>query len=74
MKCRAGRDFAYDPNYNTRITPPFNYGVRIVPERIAYVIERFGKYDRTLESGIHLLIPLVHLCLGRFAYWEWSSG
>ena len=36
-----------------------NYGVRIIPERTAMVVERFGKYNRTLESGIHLLIPVV---------------
>jgi len=36
-----------------------NYGLRVIPERTAMVIERFGKYNRTLLSGIHVLLPLV---------------
>lgn len=39
--------------------PPTNWGIRIVPEKTAYVIERFGKYKKTLEPGIHFLVPGV---------------
>lgn len=33
--------------------------LRIVPEQEAYVIEQFGKYKKTLRSGLHLVIPIV---------------
>lgn len=33
--------------------------IRIVPEQEAYVIERFGKYQTSLGSGLHLIIPFV---------------
>lgn len=38
---------------------PINWGIRIVPERKALIIERFGKYSKTLCPGFHLLIPIV---------------
>lgn len=30
---------------------------RIVPQRQAHVVERLGKYHKTLEAGFHILIP-----------------
>ena len=32
---------------------------KIVPNQEAYVIERLGKYSRTLYAGFHLLIPFI---------------
>lgn len=32
---------------------------RIVPQRTEYVIERLGKYSRTLGAGFHLLVPFL---------------
>lgn len=33
--------------------------IRIVPAKSALVVERLGKYSRTLEAGFHLLIPFI---------------
>ncbi len=32
---------------------------RVVPQKTAYVIERLGKYNRTLEAGFHILTPFI---------------
>ena len=36
----------------------------IVPQKTEFIIERLGKYSRTLDAGFHLLIPF----LDRVAY------
>ena len=33
--------------------------VRIVPQQTSQIVERLGKYSRTLDPGIHLLVPFV---------------
>ena len=32
---------------------------RVVPQRQQFVIERLGKYSRTLDAGFHILMPFV---------------
>jgi regulator of protease activity HflC (stomatin/prohibitin superfamily) len=34
-------------------------GVRIVPQQNAWIVERFGTYNKTLLAGIHFMIPVV---------------
>ena len=34
-------------------------GIKIVSQSHAYVIERLGKYNRTIEGGFHVIIPIV---------------
>ena len=33
--------------------------VRIVPQANAYIVERLGRYHKTLQAGFHLIIPLI---------------
>lgn len=33
--------------------------IKFVPQNRAYVIERFGKYNTTLEAGINFIIPFI---------------
>ena len=37
----------------------FMRSVRIVPTKSAYIIERVGRYSRTLLPGFHLLVPFL---------------
>lgn len=32
---------------------------RIVPQRQAFVVERLGKYHKTLNAGFHILVPFI---------------
>ena len=33
--------------------------IRIVPQQKAFVVERLGKYHRTLDGGLHIVIPFI---------------
>ncbi len=33
--------------------------VRVVPNKTALIVERLGKYDRTLQAGFHVLFPFL---------------
>lgn len=54
-------DLAYDGSSgipaSVRTTSLF--GFCIVPQQSTFVVERFGKYSKTLEPGINLMIPVV---------------
>jgi regulator of protease activity HflC (stomatin/prohibitin superfamily) len=36
------------------------FGVKIVPQQQAWVLELFGKFDRVLQPGLNFIIPFVH--------------
>lgn len=33
--------------------------VRIVPQRVAFIVERLGRYRTTLDAGFHILVPFI---------------
>lgn len=57
---QSGSDGGY--SFLPRSTPLQNTVLRIVPQQTAFVVERFGKYSRTLTPGLHVLIPVVSQC------------
>ena len=34
-------------------------GIKIVPQQHAYVIERLGKYKKTITAGLNIIIPVI---------------
>jgi regulator of protease activity HflC (stomatin/prohibitin superfamily) len=37
----------------------FFRSIRLVPTKSAYIVERLGRYHKTLEAGFHTLIPFI---------------
>jgi len=33
--------------------------IRVVPQQMAFIVERLGKYNMTLSAGLHILVPLI---------------
>lgn len=33
--------------------------IKFVPQNTAYVVERFGKYNNTMEAGLNMLVPFI---------------
>lgn len=36
------------------------YNIKLISQTNAYVIEKFGRYHKTLGAGVHFLVPFVH--------------
>ncbi len=37
----------------------FLKSIRIVPQRSAFILERLGKYNATLNAGLHFIVPFI---------------
>ena len=45
-------------------------GVKVVPQSEVFVIERFGKYERTLDAGLNLIVPFLDIVAHRTSVLE----
>jgi regulator of protease activity HflC (stomatin/prohibitin superfamily) len=45
-------------------------GALIVPQKTAVIVERLGKFSRTLDAGFHILIPFIDRAAYRFTLKE----
>ncbi len=45
-------------------------GVKIVPQSEVYIVERFGRYVRTLSPGLNLIVPFLDSVSGRISILE----
>ncbi|CAH8469800.1 unnamed protein product [Heterobilharzia americana] len=51
------RVYASSRNYVSK--KPMNLGVVLVPEKEAWVVERLGRFSKTLKPGLNFCIPIV---------------
>ena len=45
-------------------------GIKIVPQSENYVVERFGKYQKTLKAGLNTIFPLLDKVAGKLSILE----
>ena len=46
--------------------------IRVVPQQMAFIIERLGRYHATYNAGIHLLVPLIDRIAYRHSLKEYA--
>ena len=46
--------------------------IKIVPQQEAWVVEQFGKFDRVLEPGLNIIIPIVHRVAYKHILKKWE--
>jgi len=56
----AARRRTMSSSHFSRMDTPVNIGVVVVPQQMAYVIERFGRFHTVLDPGLQFLVPLMH--------------
>lgn len=49
------------------------YTVRIIPQSQAYVIERLGAYQKTLNRGLRFIIPVLDHVANKVSLKEWAK-
>ena len=45
-------------------------GINIVPQSEVYVVERFGRFSRTLHAGLSIIVPYVERVAHRVSILE----
>jgi regulator of protease activity HflC (stomatin/prohibitin superfamily) len=48
-------------------------GVRMVPQQSVWVVEKMGKFDRTLEPGLNFLVPYIETVAYKHSLKEYAS-
>ncbi len=48
------------------------YTVRIIPQSQAYVVERLGAYQKTMDRGLHFIIPVIDHVSNKVSLKEWA--
>lgn len=49
------------------------YTVRIIPQSQAYVVERLGAYLKTMDRGLHFIIPVLDRVSNKVSLKEWAK-